>query len=76
MKLYEEILLKHVQNAFLSTEEVSTIVTSKCYNALCQIKAIIEDESLSDPECFMQIEKIICVLEDLGSDGGFRHDFS
>ncbi|MBP3646027.1 MAG: hypothetical protein J6K55_06345 [Clostridia bacterium] len=76
MELFEEILLKHYQNSHSFSEPPVVIINSKSYDALCQIKAIIEDDSLSDPECFMKIEKIICVFEDLGSDGGFRHDFS
>lgn len=47
----------------------------KCYQALEKIKAVIRDDSLSDEECFMKIEEIICVLEDLGSGGSGRHDF-
>lgn len=51
------------------------IVELKCYQALLQIKAVIEDEQLDDQACFQQIEKIVCILEDIGSNGGFRHDF-
>ena len=39
---------------------------------LQKIKAIIEDDSLSDFEC---AEEIICVFEELGSICGGRHDF-
>lgn len=42
--------------------------------ALQRIKAIIDDDSLSDTDCFMRIEDIVCVLEDIGSGGGHRHD--
>ena len=42
---------------------------------LCRIKEIIEDDTLDDPECFMKIEEIVCVLEEVGSSGGIRHDF-
>ncbi len=47
----------------------------RCYQALKQIKTIIEDDTLDDPSCFEQIEAIVLQLEALGSDGGFRHDF-
>lgn len=47
----------------------------KCYQALKKIKAIIDDDSLDDKECFMRIEEVICVLEEVGSGGGTRHDF-
>ena len=42
---------------------------------LKQIKAIIEDDSLEDPECFQKIEEIVNTFEMFGSDGGSRHDF-
>lgn len=40
------------------------------YRALQNIQAIVRDDSLDDAQCFYKIEKIICTLEDLGSDGG------
>ena len=40
-----------------------------------KIKNIIENDDLTDKECFERIEEIVCVLEDIGSDGGGRHDF-
>ena len=43
--------------------------------ALCKIKAIVEDDTIEDPECFMRIEEIVCTLEELGSNGGFCPDF-
>jgi len=41
------------------------------YDALEEIKAIIQNDSLSDFAC---IEKIVCVLGTYGSSGGSRHD--
>ena len=40
-----------------------------------KIKAIIEDDSLEDKECFYKIEEIVCTLEDIGCAGLGRHDF-
>lgn len=51
------------------------IVEGRCYLALQKIKAIIEDDSLEDEECFAKIEEIVCVFEEMGSNGGGRHDF-
>ena len=51
------------------------IVEMKCYEALQKIKAVIEDDSLGDAECFEKIERIVCSLEAIGSNGGSRHDF-
>ena len=66
MELYEE-MLRHT--------DAARIVELECYQALRSIKAVLEDESLSDPECFYAIEKIICIFEQMGSGGGTRHDF-
>ena len=55
--------------------DAAKIVEMKCYEALQKIKAIIEDDSLEDSECFMKIEEIVQVFEHLGSNGGGRHDF-
>lgn len=81
MDLYKEILA-----AILGKEEVQVIfpnldvdgnkiVEIACYQALQKIKAVIEDDSLEDKECFMQIEGILEIFESLGSNAGSRHDF-
>lgn len=54
---------------------VEQMVETTCYRALQKIREMIHNESLTDAECFQQIEAVICVLEDAGSSGGFRHDF-
>lgn len=51
------------------------VINNKCYQALQEIRAILDDDSLDDPECFMRIEEIVCALEEIGSSGGCRHDF-
>ena len=55
--------------------DAAALVEGECYKALQKIKAVIEDDSLEDSECFLKIEEIICILEETGSNGGFRHDF-
>ncbi len=81
MELYRDLLVKLLENEEIRIEfpnlsiSPSELVEMRCYNALKEIKLIIEDDSYSDKECFMKIEKIVCLLEDLGSDGGSRHDF-
>lgn len=82
MDLYKELLINALEKQKMEVVfpnikiDAEKIVELKCYQALYQIKAIIEDPSLEDPECFEKIEQIICVLEQVGSDGGFRHDFA
>lgn len=72
MELYKEILAK-----VLATKEVKItfsdlqidpkeIVEMQCYQALQKIKAVIQNDSLTDNECFMKIEEIICAFEALG----------
>ena len=82
MELFQEILChvfanEKVQVSFpeLTHTDAAQIVELECYQALRKIKTILEDDSLEDSECFRQIEEIVCVFEDLGSDGGRRHDF-
>lgn len=70
MKLYQEILGN--LNVEIPTAELLEL---KCYGAIEQIKKVIEDERLSDANCFARIEEIVCILEELGTDGGSRHDF-
>ena len=81
MDLYKEILVKILENrkievAFSNLSiNVTEIVEQESYKAFQKIKAVIQNDSLSDNECFMKIEEIICLFEELGSGGGNRHDF-
>ena len=78
MELFKEILInilmKEDINIFFPNLKFSAaeIVEFESFSALQKIKAVIEDDSLSDFDC---IEKIICVFEENGSGGGNRHDF-
>lgn len=77
MKLYQEILAQEFANS-LPVElqgDLQKIVEMKCYQALEEIKKVLDDETLDDPECFHKIEKIVCIFEEIGSNGGSRHDF-
>ena len=40
-----------------------------------EIRAILRDDTLSDPACFHRIEAIVTTLESIGSHCGDRHDF-
>ena len=81
MELYKEILAKILEKVELQITftyfkiSPTEIMEIECYRALQKIKTIIEDDSLEDSECFMKIEEIVCLFEQLGSDGGNRHDF-
>ena len=81
MELCRDIFTKGVIDGkiqiFFGCQEASPIafVEGQCYQALQKIKAIIDDDYLDDAECFQKIEEIICVFEEIGSNGGNRHDF-
>ena len=81
MELYRDILYR-----ILESEEfeillpkwkmnVEEMMGLKCYQALQEIKRILEEDELDDEECFNRIEKIISVFEKLGSGINERHDF-
>ena len=77
MELLSHILAQgEVQITFPQQNEPFTqIVEGQCYQTLCKIKAIIEDDRLDDSECFQRIEEIIHAFEEIGSGAGSRHDF-
>ena len=78
MELYKEILARVLEKEALHVTfpnlelNAKEIVELQCYQALQRIKAIIEDDNLSDCAC---VEEIVRVFECIGSDGGNRHDF-
>ena len=53
----------------------AALVHDVCYQTLCKIRAVLDDDTLDDPSCFLKIEEILSIFESLGSDGGSRHDF-
>ena len=78
MELYKEILARAIEKEEMHVVfpnlqiNASEIIETRCYQALQKIKAIIDDDSLSD---FMCVEEIVRVFETIGSNGGSRHDF-
>jgi len=81
MELYKEILVhalaqQPAEVTFPGLElNAEKLVESVCYKTLERIRAVVQDDRLSDPECFYRVEEIVLALEDAGSSGGFRHDF-
>lgn len=59
----------------IDDKTLKEITESRIYQVLMQIIQTIEDERLSDADCFIKIEKIIRALEEnkIFCD---RHDFS
>ena len=81
MGLLEELLKTAVRdgditvNVSFEAEDLIMIAEGKCYNILSQIRDIVRDNSIDDPECFMKIEKLVCLFEKEGIGAGCRHDF-
>ena len=60
MNRYEEMAKKYGEES----------VFQAAFQALKRIKEVLDDE-----KCFWRIEAIVNIFEELGSDGGSRHDF-
>lgn len=81
MKLYKEILDRlfsegEIRITYTDFEgNVAEPVEFESFKALRKIKEIIADDSLDDKECYLKIDEIVRVFEELGSDSGGRHDF-
>ena len=80
MELYADILAHKLCEEGLAAiiaqvlPEPEKTLETECYHALKKIREILNDNRLSDAECFQQIEAIVCLFENMGSGGG-RHDF-
>lgn len=77
MELYEEILanLESKSASPQMQRDIMKQVEMECYHTLQKIKAVLADDSFTDQDCFIRIEEIVCLFEELGSNGGNRHDF-
>ena len=74
--LAQAISTEAVRGCLSSFEtSVTELVELQCFQAIKDIRKILEDEGLEDMECFWKIEKIVCRLEALGLSCGDRHDF-
>ncbi len=79
MELWKELLISGLQNEnlefdFTNDKILKEIIDNKCYAVLLQIKQILNDENLTDYECYYKIEKIISKLEENNVFCN-RHDF-
>ena len=79
MELWRELLISGLQNEnyefnCVNDNVLKEIIENRCYKVLQQIKKAIDDDALSDKDCFIKIEELLCVLEEnnIFCD---RHDF-
>jgi len=80
VELWESILIHAISKQGIvvtipDAPDMEKLFEMDCYQALRDIRTILEDDSLSDPECFMRIEETISLFEALGNDTGPRRDF-
>ncbi len=52
--------------------EIACVI--RCCRAIEKIKAILQEDTMDDKECFWKIEEIVMVFEDMELDAGRRHD--
>jgi len=81
MDVYKDILVEmlsrskckvKVEFGNLKLTSADVMVEMTCYHAIKRIREILNDNSLDDFQC---IEEIVLMLENIGTDGGSRHDF-
>lgn len=62
-----------------SDEEKQSLLGELMNSAACQalekIRRVLNDDRLDDQTCFWKIEEIVRIYEEMGSNGGSRHDF-
>ncbi|MBQ3054680.1 MAG: hypothetical protein IJC88_01090 [Oscillospiraceae bacterium] len=81
MDLYRDLLAEMIKKGELdiarlqSKETIDALIEMKCYRVLLSIREILDDDTIDDPACFERIERIVSLFEQLGSNGGSRHDF-
>ena len=56
-------------------EVLERLLLHRCVQALRDIREVLDDDTLNDPECFRRIEKIVEIYEALDVGTGSRHDF-
>lgn len=74
-RIEREVLLDTVYDERqLSAEEMKELLSERCVQALGEIHSVL-DEDTPDEACFEKIEAIVRIFENIGADGGTRHDF-
>lgn len=74
MDLLQEIIEKikkdDAENLILPNSQISIkpILAFRCYVALKSIKAVLDNDSLNEDDCWLNIKHIVDIFEELGSD--------
>ena len=56
-------------------EALERVMKERCWQALREIRDVLDDEELDDPICFRRIERIVEIYEAMGLGGGSPIDF-
>lgn len=81
MTFLEELLKTAVRdgdiavNISFDADDLVKIIEGKCYKMLSEIRDIIRDDSMDDPECFMKIDSIVSLFIREGISTNGRNDF-
>ncbi len=81
MDLYKDIIIELLKQEEINIvfpnlqTNINKMAEAVCYKTLKKIKAVIEDDSLTDKGYFLKIDEIVREFEKIGSKGGNRHDF-
>ncbi len=67
-----ELTLRFLES--VGQDAIVPVMESKALDVISQIKAILDDETLNDRECFQRIEAVVNVFEANGIDTT-RHDW-
>ena len=71
MELWRELLINGLQNESTMFDNFNDnvlidVIEKQCYKVLEQIKQTLDNEILTDEDCFNKIEKLLHVLEQNG----------
>lgn len=67
------LVMQHLRGETIP-KEIAEAMESKAVRTLEEIRRILNDDGVEDPECFRRIEAIVCAMEDGGIHTN-RHDF-
>ena len=56
-KTLEQLIMTYVST--LSVEELAPRLNTEAMDLLSEIKAILDDDTVEDPECFLRIDEIV-----------------
>ena len=76
MSIFYELVAQQISEEVVQKLEDmrKEVLLDRCYHALMEIRAVLDDERLDDAACFEKIERIVEIYEALGSRTS-RHDF-